>query len=185
MDIDYAIKDWSVVVEALGTAKQLFLIRKHQPPERPFFLYPTYTFYTVRPKLLHKVIKTEFFDLAVESASECTELAQNEELVKLKYFAIPDTVIRVRSASVIRRLDPFFVWQPEHVVDYMRGGTIYVWLLRTQQLAGPVLVQREGKMGSVLSAKFQKPIRVTDFKPVHSDEEYEQLKAEILSESKD
>lgn len=41
---DRAVKDWSVVIEALGSGKQVFLLRKYPPAYREFLLQPSYNY---------------------------------------------------------------------------------------------------------------------------------------------
>lgn len=181
MDISIAIKEWSVVIEALGSGDQLMLIRKLQPPKEPFLLYPTYTFYTIRPRKLSEAIKDSYYDLAVESASRALESAQNEGLIRIAYMAECGESIRVRSASVLRRLESHYLWQPEHVVDYMRGGTLYVWLARVYRLLDPVTLDKEATAGSVVSCRIEPKIRISKFEPILDDETFAQRKNELVA----
>jgi len=117
-----AVKDWSVVIDALGKGRQVFLLRKYQPAYREFFLQPTYN-YPVSS------FKDEYQKTAKDNKSQ-----RMKGTVRISHYAEVTEVLEVQDTRKLERLSDDYIWTVQHVLDYFKEEKAYVWLLRVYKL---------------------------------------------------
>jgi len=67
MGTNICLKEWSPVIEALGTGKQTLLIRALTPRYEEFLLYPTFSFYTQYGDKLEDKFQQNYVEMATKS----------------------------------------------------------------------------------------------------------------------
>ena len=114
-----ALKEWSIVVEALGSGEQLLLVRKggirdpkgaFQLKHREFLMYPTFEHQH------EEAIRPEFRERFRRAAA----LAEPVQQVPLQVYAGVALCAEIRDPEKLQGLERYHIWQPEFFVDRMR-----------------------------------------------------------------
>ncbi|MBI1953920.1 MAG: DUF1802 family protein [Candidatus Omnitrophica bacterium] len=138
-----ALKEWAVVVEALGTGEQLLLFRKGgirdpkgtfqlQHPE--FLLYPTWEHQTEDSLA---AIRPEFRERFKSTLAGAAHPAQ----IAFKIYAGTAFCAEVRSARQMEGLEKYHLWTPrffEERLKYRPAAPTVVVVLRAYRLKAPV-----------------------------------------------
>jgi hypothetical protein len=105
-----ALKEWAVIVEALGTGKQILLMRKggiHEETRHfivqgdQFFLYPTYEHQQ------KEWLKPQFQE---EIAATQIGWSSEDQKVQIKYFAKLYEDVEIMDEQILQRLYPHHIW---------------------------------------------------------------------------
>lgn len=135
-----ALKEWAVVVWALGQGLQILLLRKGGIAEEEgefrlaapeFFLYPTYEHQ--QADLLQPPFAETFRTLAAQAPSEGDIL--------LRHYAAVTEVIPAPSLPRMKQWRDSFVWNDaflEKRYDYRPEAPLRILLLRTYRLPEPL-----------------------------------------------
>jgi hypothetical protein len=128
-----AFKEWAPIVQALGTGRQMLLLRKggiaEGPggfrPEHPrFWLFPT-TFHTDPAKL------KSFDSQSLPSITDPVGIRYFAEVLETRWLDEPDS---------LTRLDPYHLWAREELAKRWTWGTqpgLYALIVRVFQCAQP------------------------------------------------
>ena len=130
-----ALKEWAVIVKALGEGRQTILIRKQNLrfTHNEFFLYPTYTGQT----------RDRFKD-QYHAYFDASMAAKREGELTIRYYAQIDEAFEVTSSKVLMDLDTHYVWTSSHVKSYFddsKDNKLYVLVLRVFKLPKPEVVE--------------------------------------------
>ncbi len=135
-----AFKEWSSVVDALGSGEQILILRKGGIHEgrggfavshSRFFLFPT-QFHQQRDKVIESA--RERFDRNKAKLS-------NPDSVTLTYWAELVRSTPISSLEVAQRLRPFHVWEDAVIrerFEWNGTATIHALLLRVYTLSTPI-----------------------------------------------
>jgi hypothetical protein len=134
-----ALKEWAVVVHALGTGKQVLLLRKGGLHERhgrfatepaEFFLFPTYVH-----QMAQGVVREAAADLRAVMEARLPE----DQLV-LEYYATVEDLLWLDSQERLAALADLHCWTPEtvaHRFAYGKTTGLYLFILRVYRLPRP------------------------------------------------
>lgn len=166
-----ALKEWSAVVDALGSGLQTILIRKYPPAHRDFLLYPTYGF-SARKIYLDRYYQKHHHDFVKKSVE-----SKKKGKTNLRYYANVTEVIEVKRANFdrLRNLTSHYVWSPNHVVDYLKDEkykTAYIWLVRVHKLQEPQSINDLGR-GALRYANLPISVSIASKIPVLNDPEFQ------------
>ena len=187
MFIKSGLKEWSAVVDALGTGTQTIIVRTYQPGDKTFLLYPTFSFYAnnaSRPENFEKFIQPMHIEAACRSGRETTDLARIEYLVKISYFATVTDTLELTKPSQIDALENFSIWTKEHLHTYAasaKSKKCYVWLLRVYELPEPFTVGRIAQGGPPNYYVPPRAIQVDEPLPVLKDDDYNKTAQSLQS----
>jgi len=165
-----SLKEWNAVIEALGQGKQSIIIRKYGTTNKEFFLNPTIK-YALKDDYLNNFQK-KHYDFVEKF--KCPE--KKNDKVAIKYFAVCEEVFE-KSPSRIGTLKNQYIWNPEHIKDYTKGYTAYVWLLRVYELEEPYFVSPTPN--AIIFANLKENIPISNAKPVLSDKEFRKISNSI------
>lgn len=136
-----ALKEWSSVVEALKTGRQIILLRKGGLADKgkvfavedtEFFLYPSY---------VHQQAEYVRHDL-LEDFQRATTPAAPEGQVRFDCYAVVHQSIAVESELALLRLAGQHIWNDDfirHRLQWKPDHPSWVVLLRAYTLTQPVL----------------------------------------------
>ncbi|MSQ25640.1 MAG: DUF1802 family protein [Dehalococcoidia bacterium] len=136
-----ALKEWSSVVEALKTGRQIILLRKGGLADKgkvfavedsEFFLYPSY---------VHQQVDYVRHDFLDDFARATTPVAP-EGQVRFDCYAVVHQSIAVDSEAALLRLAGQHIWNDDfirHRLQWKPDHPAWVVLLRAYALAQPVL----------------------------------------------
>lgn len=136
----HALKEWAVVVKALGEARQIIVLRKggirdvggiFEVESQEFFFYPT--FEHQQESMIKDKDRTLFQDLHA--------FQPDQGKLLLAYYAKVEAVLRVASAERVHRLEALHIWTPAFITQrlaYRPEESLYVLALRIHRLAHPV-----------------------------------------------
>ncbi|MEO9321187.1 MAG: DUF1802 family protein [Nitrososphaera sp.] len=139
-----ALKEWAIVCRALGTGRQVVLLRKggimeyrqgFQVKHDRFLLYPTFEHQDanyIQGDYRH-VFEAEFSGSQIPRSNHTT----------LEYYAEVAEVKEISDKSVLPALEPFHIWTESYVnarMEYNPSKPMSVLLLRIYRLASPVAV---------------------------------------------
>jgi len=177
-----ALKEWSSVVEALASGRQIMLIRKGGLADKgrvfavedsEFLLYPTY---------LHQqmeFIKPEYAAQFERDAKKHIEGGQ----VTFKHYAVVHQAVPVESEAALRRLDPLHIWNEwfiEHRLQWKPDNPAWVVLVRTYRLPEAVTLEELKRYRGCRSwVTLESKVGVAQATPVLSDAEFARRVAEV------
>ena len=133
-----ALKEWAVLVEAIGRGEQLLLVRKggiadpgkgFQLKQREFFLYPTWE----HQRKEH---------LRPEFRGRLGKLSPETDPIRLQVYAGVAYQKEVKDLSALTRLEKYHLWSPEFLeerVRYKPELPTQVLVLRSYKLRKPAL----------------------------------------------
>ncbi len=175
MLLSVGLKEWSAIIEAIGTGEQSVLVRRYGPKQNDLVLYPTFNYYLsvkTRPQLFDELFRTDFSVAARKSAEETTERATKDYFVDLKYFVQVQEILSVSNPKTWKALSSYFVWSPDHVAQYAATGAL-LWLVRAFKLPSPVVLGRPGGGGgSVNFCTLPNPVDIEGAQPVMTEAAY-------------
>ncbi len=170
--LQHALKEWAIAVDALSTGETIVLLRKGGIREAGFqvqqplvCLYPTYEHQ--KPHLL----KPEY-------ASKVTPVKSgwHPQTVIIKSCAEITQVLPVSSKEQIEALQPYHIWHEQMISDrlgWQPQRPLIVLLLRVYRLANPQTILYNSSYGGCKSwINLIEPISRDHLKPVMSDEQY-------------
>ena len=147
--INKCIKEWNVIIEALGHGKQTILVRKYRTNKSELLLCPTFTYLT------NDSFSTTFKDNYVDFIRENILPLVAKDKMEIKYFITVEKSIEC-SIEDIEKLDDYYIWTTDHVKSYLKEYTPFVWILRTYKIQKPCVVDRmKGMKYAILNQKFQ------------------------------
>jgi len=163
------LKEWSAVVDALGSGFQVILLRKNSPVHREFFLYPTYG-YALKKDFVSRLFQEKHQSHVLESVK-----AKPRGETAISYYAVVDEVIRVGKGELekLNNLLQHHIWSTDHVVKYFSDSKLeaaYIWVIKIYRLPEPKLIKDLGR-GAMTYADLSKPIPTSGAVPVLGDRE--------------
>lgn len=175
-DTTMALKERAVAVEALGTGKQILVMRKGGIAEETrhfevqsdrFFLYPAYGHQ--KEELLKPDFRSDMLETLAEWSPE-------KKVAKIKYFAVLHNDLEVMGEERVRRLDPLHIWThdfAEKRLKWKKKQPLHVLLLRVYRLERPVEIPiRAEYLGCKSWHQLPEELSVSFGTPVLSDEEF-------------
>ena len=178
-----ALKEWAVVVHALGTGKQSLLLRKGGLHERhgrfstehtEFFLFPTYVH-----QMAQGVVEAATTDLRTALESQ-----PPEDQIVIAYYAIVEDLVWLDSRERLTALADLHYWTPETVAHrfvYGKTAGLYLFVLRVYRLPRPhVLPLLKRYAGCRSWVELAEPLSTGEAIPALSDTAF----AERLNEVK-
>lgn len=145
-----AFKEWASVVEALGTGRQIFVLRKggihekrgqFQIEHERFWLFPT-KFHEQGEKIKPLVTPPKWiFD---EGAST----------IPLQYWTDLVEVMEIRDEAKLHQLFPYHIWSEATIQEKFTWGAeqaVYLLLLRVYKIAEPIALENDKRFGGCKS----------------------------------
>jgi len=173
------LKEWAVVINALETGRLTFVFRKggisehgreFSLPYKDFLLYPTYEHQ--RKELL----KREFRD-SIDMADPIGDT------VDFKSWARIYGVSKITDPGVIKRLNPFHIWENDYIVKKMRwkpSSPLYVIFLRVYRLVRPQSIQYLEAYGGCRSwVSLKTDVSLVEMIPALDDESFSKRIGEL------
>ncbi|MFC7442952.1 DUF1802 family protein [Laceyella putida] len=175
-DTTMGLKDWAVAVEALGTGKQILVMRKGGIAEETrhfavqserFFLYPAYEHQK------EELLKPEYQG---EIAKTRSLWSPGKQTTTIKYFAVLHEDIEVMEEEALFRLAPHHIWTNRFAAERLKWKKklpLHVLLLRVYKLEQPLEIPiRDEYLGC--KSWHQMPVELSGLKgsPVLTDAEF-------------
>src|SRR4051812_25592985 len=170
-----AFKEWAVIVNALGTGRQILILRKggisegragFQVDHPEFFLFPT-LFHQQRESVLPEA-QARFDQLEFPAA----------DILRIEYFCRVAAWRRLDSLETARRLEGQHVWKPEIIAerfDWGRSKAIFALAVRTYRLPERVdLPMLPSYAGCKSWIELERDIDVSHARAVLDDSEFNQ-----------
>lgn len=185
MQLQHALKEWSVAVEALVQGKTSLLLRKGGIRERggkftvphdQVLLYPTYEHQ--RPDLL----KPDYRDRVTSVAS-----GWHPDTIKLQAWASIEHVAQVQDTERVQALLSLHIWTEQFVTERLRWKPqtpLYLLLLRTYVLPRPTTIPWTAAYGGCRSWIEVPAVDIAQKTPALTDAEHscrQQALAEVLA----
>ncbi|MEE9285574.1 MAG: DUF1802 family protein [Dehalococcoidia bacterium] len=177
-----ALKEWSSVVEALKSGRQIILLRKGGLADKgrvfaveddEFFLYPTYLHQQV------EFIKPE----CVAAFQQASATPSENGAVTFDSYAVVHESVPVASEATLRRLDALHIWNErfiEHRLQWKPDNPAWVVLLRAYRLAEPLTVEEQRRYRGCRSwVRLEEALPTDQATPVLSDDEFARRAAEV------
>lgn len=146
-----ALKEWAVVVHALGAGKQLVLLRKGGLHERhgrfatepqEFFLFPTY---------VHQMAQGVVSEAAADLHAAMESRPAEGQLV-IPYYAVVEDLVWLDTHERLAALAGLHCWTPETVEHRFAYGTragLHLFILRVYRLPQPHILPLLKRYGGV------------------------------------
>lgn len=164
--LNKSLKEWNAVVEALGQGKQSILVRKYSTNNKVFLLNPTLK-YALKDNYLSNFQKKYY---SFVEKFRCPE--KEKEKVAIKYFATVEEVFE-KSPNRIGSLKDNFIWNPDHIKEYLKGNKAFIWVLRVYKLDKPYMVSPTPN--AIIYANLNEFISISKSKPVLNDNEFKKI----------
>lgn len=163
------LKEWNSIVEALGQGKQSILIRRYHTTLPGFLLYPTYS-YTSSNNYLNN-----FKDESKEFVKENSLPNKKFGRTVIKYYAKVEFVIE-KSSNQISRLDKCYIWDKNHVKNYLKGKKGFVWGLRVYELKNHYLAELNR---GIRYANLNEDVKISNITPVIDNNKFSEILKQI------
>jgi len=177
-----AFKEWAVVCRALGSGRQILILRKGGIAEGPrgfevldqqFFLYPTY---------LHQS-PTSVVSGWKDELSQCVDPAPGS--VTIQHYAIVSSWVRVRTMEKLKALRSHHIWSDAVVEERFNRwaeDSVHALIVRVFELPEPVVIpELESYAGCKSWITLAEQVPLTGARPVLDDAEFEKRMAEVKS----
>ena len=175
-----AFKEWAVVCRALGSGRQIIILRKGGIAEGPrgfeildkqFFLYPTY---------LHQ-LPTSVVPGWRDAYDQCVDPAPGS--ITIDYYAIVASWVRVRTLEKLKALRNQHILA-DHVVEerFNRWAedSVHALMVRVYELPQPVVIpELESYAGCKSWLTLAEQIPLTGARPVLENADFEKRMAEV------
>ena len=141
--ISTALKEWSSVVEALKSGRQVMLIRKGGLADRGKVFAVEETEFFLYPSFLHQQVEFVRPELVGDFRDAITPKAPDGKVV-LDCYAVVEDAIPVASREELLGLDGLHVWNHrfiEHRLQWKPESPAWVVLLRVYRLSAPVVLE--------------------------------------------
>lgn len=170
-----ALKEWAVVVKAVGSGEQIILFRKggihdrqgaFELENREFFFFPSFEHQkTALLKSSYKVWVDE-----LESSKP-----GNTKLM-IDTYATVEKVLFANSIPALERIQDSHIWTTEYVADrlnYKPEKPLYVLLLRAYKLKKPALIENLAEYAGCVSwVDLRESLPTFPLEPVVPDEDF-------------
>ena len=179
-DLRVALKEWAVICDALGSGRQIILLRKggiyesageFEIEHRQFLLFPTY---------LHQNAAM----LKDEAKSKLTPMAAEPEKIEISLAGEITDIVAMSDRAAMDRLNDEHIWS-ERLIDmrfnYRPENTLYLLLVRAYRLARPALIDNIPAYAGCKSwVPLGSAIATNDAAAVLDDAEYARRRQKIL-----
>ena len=176
------LKEWAVVVHALGTGKQTVLLRKGGLHERhgrfateptEFFLFPTY---------VHQMEQGVTSEAAADLHAVMESRPVEDQLV-INYYATVEDLVWLDTHEHLAALADLHCWTPETVAHRFAYGTragLHLFVLRVYSLSQPHILPLLKRYGGCRSwVDLAEPLSTTGATPVLSEAAFAERVHEI------
>jgi hypothetical protein len=175
-----AFKEWAVVCRALGTGRQIVILRKggiaegprgFEVVDRQFFLYPTY---------LHQ-LPTSVVPAWRDAFDQCVDASPGK--ITLQYYAIVNSWVRVRTLDKLKALRPEHILADSVVEERFKRweqDSVHALMVRVYELPKPVLIpELESYAGCKSWLTLNEQVPLDGAHPVLGDPEFEKRMADV------
>lgn len=175
-----ALKEWGIVVDALGGGEQILILRKGGLREergeftlehQQFWLFPTQFHETAQSVIPSKR----------PALQEIAAIAKSDSAA-VQYFAVVDPVIRITDRALLGQLQGRHIWA-EHILqqrfDFGREPGLSALLVRIYRLAAPVSVPLKESYGGCKSWLKLDHALAGEVTPVLTDADFDQQRDEL------
>lgn len=199
--IDYAFKEWAVIVEALGQGKQSLILRKggiaeedgaFRSQHEAFYLFPTFEHQNEGDLVpeFHETLRSlqrgrqTSRDSSVKRRS-AARLGSPEpsarDSVPIQYYAIVQDSYRIDSMGILEKLKGYHAWSESSVKKKFGWGAerlLWVLLARIFRLAKVVEIpSRDTYRGCKSWVKLEETIPTEGSTPVLQDDAFQKIRA--------
>jgi hypothetical protein len=177
-----ALKEWAVVVHALGSGKQTLLLRKGGLHERhgwfateptEFFLFPTY---------VHQMAQGVVSEVAADLRMVTVARAPADQLV-IHHYATVEELVWLDSHDCLTTLSGLHCWTPETIAQrfaYGKTPGLYLFMLRVYRLLQAHTLPLLKRYGGCRSwVELAEALGTTGATPVLSDAAFAERRREI------
>jgi hypothetical protein len=167
-----ALKEWAVIVHALGSGEQIILLRKGGLHERrgrfateptEFFLFPTYVH-----QMEQGVVRGTESDLQVVIAAR-----PPEDQLHIEYYATVEELQWLGARESVTALAGLHCWTPEtvaHRFAYGKTAGLHLFVLRVYRLLQPYSLPLLKRYGGCRSwVDLEEPLSTAGAMPVLND----------------
>ncbi len=180
--LDRALKEWAVAVEALEAGETIMLLRKGGIRETgknfsiqhtQVWLYPTYEHQ--KPDLL----KPEYADKVT-----VVESGWHPQNVRIGSLANITQILPLQNPDRVNLLQPYHIWNEQMISDRLKWKPhqpLSILLLRVYKLDRPILIPYHSSYGGCKSwIDLQKSIALEGLEPVLADDVYSEKVKQII-----
>jgi hypothetical protein len=188
MEARVALKEWSVVVEAVRQGVQLLLVRKGgiRDPKgafvlehREFLLYPTWEHQ--RPQCIRPEFRERFQQLF--------QAPPTPDRIRFEVYAGVALCQEVQDPAVFDRLQRYHIWTPDFFarrLEYRPGSAAQLLVIRAYRFPRPLEHPvRPGEAGCKSWVTLEEPVSLTGAEPVMDDRRFRAALEEIHSRIQD
>ena len=174
--VSHAVKEWAVVIEAIRTGKQVFLLRKggliepdapeFERPSGPFVLAPTYL--KQKPELVRAESARAFSGF----------LTGNDDSYQMEITTLVEVTenIVLKNPIMAHRLWDNHVWRADHLTERINTRPdvpLHLLFVRAHTLKTSINVDRPKHFADRKAwIEFGKNVNIGETKPVLQDPEY-------------
>ena len=175
-----ALKEWSVVVRALGEGRQLLLFRKggirekgreFTVEEQEFFFFPTY-------EHQHEEGLREEFRPWLSGLPKKTP-----ETLPIEFYATVEKVLHLSSPEIAKSLNSYHIYSEKQILDrfqYKPTKPLYLLLLRIFRIPQVSLPNLPAYAGCRSWVPLESPLSTANAVPILSEDAFTEKKENIF-----
>lgn len=170
VEINKYLKDWNVIIEALGRGKQSIIVRKYRVNKNDFFLlYPTKNY--LKLDNIENYFKKDYVDFFKRNQTPYTRNNQ----IEIHYCAEVEKIFTISSLD-LPKLSKFLISEINPIEEYLNYGEGYVWVLRVYWLEEPI---RVNIAKDIVYDEANKKIDMNGLMPVLSNDKFDNILLEL------
>lgn len=187
--LNYALKEWSVAIDALAKGQSILLLRKggireqggaFQVPYTQVLLYPT-----VEHQKLDQIRPIYQQQQSITTQAEPKAQPKAESSIQLTAWANIEKVFQLTQASQVQALEPFHIWTKTFInerLQWKKRHPLQALLLRVYRLETPVTLTWQQSFGGCRSwIDMGQTITATQSLPALDNQAYQQQYQAIIS----
>jgi hypothetical protein len=182
-----AFKEWAVVVDALGRGEQIVILRKGGIREQRGEFHVDHREFWLFPTQYHEAERS----IIPSKRPALREVAATAEAdtVRIEWYAVADTVLRVTDLDALKRLQGRHLWTEQVLQERFAFGRepgLHALLVRVyRRPAAARVAVRESYGGCKSWIELDEPLATTGLAPVLSDAEFAAQRHEITERLSD
>lgn len=178
---EIALKEWAIVVDALGHGEQILVLRKGGIREQRGQFHLDHRLFWLFPTQFHEAERSVI--ASKRPALRAMTAQPTRETVEIQYYAVVEHVLHLTDPAVLSRLQGRHVWA-EHIVqerfEFGREPGLHAMIVRVHQLPrAEVLPVRESYGGCKSWVQLERAV-AGDVSPVVEDAAFTAQSNEII-----
>ncbi len=186
--VRFGFKEWASVCEALGTGRQILILRRGGIHENGGEFVPSHSDFLLLPTYWHQqVLSIKPADRAYIVRAHASQ--PTTPCIPICYHAVVTDSFRIQNLATLERVRDFHIWSDEVITERYhrwRSDRIFGLIVRIYQLAEPILMEANADYAGCRSwISLPEAVVTVNESPVLSDPAFEKQRQDLRTRLED